>query len=157
MYHGTAGVKIDKCICLISRIAVAGPYGERAYKLRANVKPERWQYPPQPDDFKEALREAITQRATTSPSRKDRHPRPRNSRGAKSSADTSTESAAQHNGKHHGEQGQTRGGSKRTLAWQGGGASVGSPSEAAGTGAEKAKRALGRAGWTLPAYARQMA
>jgi hypothetical protein len=43
-------------------IAVAGPHGELLYKLRANVKPERWQYPPQPDDFKEALREAITQR-----------------------------------------------------------------------------------------------
>ena len=43
-------------------IAVAEHHGERAYKLRVNVKPERWQYPPQPEVLKEVLREAITQR-----------------------------------------------------------------------------------------------
>jgi hypothetical protein len=43
-------------------ITVAEIHGTRAYKLRANVKPERWQYPPQPEVFKEVLREAITQR-----------------------------------------------------------------------------------------------
>jgi hypothetical protein len=37
-------------------IAVAEHHGERAYKLRVNVKPERWQHPPQPGVFKEVLR-----------------------------------------------------------------------------------------------------
>jgi hypothetical protein len=55
------GWRTDRKMYLLD-ITMAEPHGERALTLRANVKPERWQYPPQPDVFKEVLREAITQR-----------------------------------------------------------------------------------------------